>query len=151
MSDRTSKIRDRHEDLSSELALALPTSSGLYWDGQWHTPAHAATLSSFNPSTGEPLRDILIGGQEEVNAAVSAAKAAGPAWRRTPPLERGRRLREAASRIRAHAQELALIDAADRGNPVKAMMMDAEIAATQLEYFAGLTLEVKGETIPTGN
>ena len=31
------------------------------------------------------------------------------------------------------------------------MLFDAEIAATQLEYFAGLVLEVKGETIPTGN
>ena len=29
--------------------------------------------------------------------------------------------------------------------------MDAEIAATQLDYFAGLVLENKGETIPTGN
>eukprot|EP01035_Chromulina_nebulosa_P051841 gene51841-70645_t len=29
--------------------------------------------------------------------------------------------------------------------------MDAEIAATQLDYFAGLVLEIKGETIPTAN
>ena len=31
------------------------------------------------------------------------------------------------------------------------MLFDAEIAATQLEYFAGLVLEIKGETLPTGN
>jgi betaine-aldehyde dehydrogenase len=151
MSDEVSETRNNRGDLSSEVASALPTSSGLFWGGKWHMPVHVAALSSFNPSTGEQLRDILNGGQEEVNAAVSAAKAAGSVWSRTPPLERGRRLREAASRIRAHAQELALIDAANCGNPVKAMMSDAEIAATQLEYFAGLTLEVKGETIPTGN
>lgn len=60
-------------------------------------------------------------------------------------------MREAAQRVRAHAQDLALLDAADCGNPVRAMLMDAEFAATQLEYFAGLVLEIKGETIPTGN
>jgi len=60
-------------------------------------------------------------------------------------------LREAAARIRANAEDLALLDAADCGNPVKAMVFDAEIAATQLEYFAGLVLEIKGETLPTGN
>lgn len=151
MDSGASETNNEYGDLSQEVASVLPVARGLYWGGKWHTPDHAATLSSLNPSTGEWLPDILVGGHKEVNAAVSAAKAAGPAWSRTPPLERGRRLREAASRIRAHARQLALIDAANCGNPVKAMLMDAEIAAIQLEYFAGLTLEVKGETIPTGN
>ena len=31
------------------------------------------------------------------------------------------------------------------------MLFDIELAATQLEFFAGLVLEIKGETIPTGN
>lgn len=53
--------------------------------------------------------------------------------------------------MRLHSRELALLDAANCGNPVRAMQMDAEIAATQLDYFAGLVLEIKGETIPTAN
>ena len=142
--------QDEH-DLTPRVAGVLPRNKGQYWNGEWRTPAKAQRVEITNPSTGAPLAEVFAGGQEEVNAAVEAASAAAPAWARIPPLERGRRLREAAMRVRANAQELALIDAADCGNPVRAMMMDAEIAATQLEYFAGLVLEVKGETIPTSN
>jgi betaine-aldehyde dehydrogenase len=151
MNDRIKVNEPALDDLSSRVPSSLPKSSGLYWGGKWHTPAGAATLTCTNPSTGKPLRDVLCGGADEVSAAVAAARAARRTWAGTPPLERARRLREAASRVREHAQELALIDAANCGNPVNAMMFDAQIAAMQLEYFAGLVLEIKGETMPTAN
>jgi betaine-aldehyde dehydrogenase len=151
MKESVAQSDNVNDDWSPRVTSALPKSSGFYWGGKWHAPEYAGTFASINPSSGETLREVWNGGPEEVNAAVSAAKAAGSAWSRTPPLERGRRLREAANRIRAHAHELALIDAADCGNPVTAMVRDAEHAAVQLEYFAGLIMELKGETIPTGN
>src|ERR1700722_19963273 len=141
----TAQSDNVNDDWSPRVASALPKSSGLYWGGKWHAPERAGTLPSINPSSGETLREFRIGGPEEVNAAVAAAKAAGSSWSRTPPLERARRLHEAANRIRAHAQELALIDATDCGNPVTAMVRDAEHAAVLLEYFAGLIMELKGE------
>ena len=52
--------------------------------------------------------------------------------------------------MREHAEELALIDAADCGNPVHEMMGDARVAAAQLEFFAGLVTEMKGASIPMG-
>jgi betaine-aldehyde dehydrogenase len=139
------------EDLSHLVSSQLPSERGLFWGGRWHTPAKAAVLTTVNPSTGETLGEVFVAGAQEVDLAVGAARTAFPAWAKTPPLERGRRLRLAAQLIRTNARDLALIDSADCGNPVKAMLFDAEIAATQLEYFAGLVLEVKGETIPTGN
>ncbi len=139
------------QDLSGRVADVLPRERGLYWAGKWHEPTGVDSLTSHNPSTGEPLAKVLVGGSNEINAAVAAARQAFPAWAATPPLIRARALRDAAARIREHADELALIDAADCGNPVKAMRFDAEIAATQLEYFAGLVLEIKGETLPTPN
>ena len=139
------------QDLSDRVPSVLPHERGLYWGGEWHHPAGVATLQSFNPSTGELLGEVHVARAQDVDAAVGAAQRAFPGWAATPPLERSRCLREAAVRIRANAVDLALIDAADCGNPVKAMVFDAEIAATQLEYFAGLVLEIKGETIPTAN
>ena len=138
-------------DLSHRVAQVLPRERGLFWGGRWHLPPAAQVFETFNPSTGELLAEVLSGGAAEVDSAVQAAASAFPAWAKTPPLERGRLLREAATRIRSQAQDLALIDAANCGNPVKAMVFDAEIAATLLEYFAGLVLEIKGETIPTAN
>ena len=138
-------------DLSSRVPTILPAHCGQFWDGTWHERPDAQRLASINPSTGEVLAEVALATPADVDAAVASARRAFPAWAATPPLERARRLREAASRIRANAADLALLDAADCGNPVKAMLFDAEIAATQLEYFAGLVLEIKGETVPTGN
>ena len=149
-SSNPSQSPDAH-DLSPRVAQVLPKERGLFWGGRWHLPSAAQLFKTFNPSTGELLAEVLSGGAAEVNSAVQAAASAFPAWAKTPPLERGRLLREAATRIRSQAQDLALIDAANCGNPVKAMVFDAEIAATLLEYFAGLVLEIKGETIPTAN
>ena len=142
---------DPSADLTPRVAQVLPRARGPYWNGEWQTASSAGPLAVINPSTGDQLAEVLAGGPAEVDAAVAAAAAAAPAWARTPPLERARLLREAAQRVRQHSHDLALIDAADCGNPVRAMLMDAEVAATQLEYFAGLVLEIKGETIPTAN
>ena len=43
-----------------------------------------------------------------------------------------------------------MIDAADCGNPVHEMVMDATIAAAQIDFYAGLVTEVKGASIPMG-
>lgn len=144
-------MTDISKDLSTLVSSVLPVERGQFYGGTWHQNHQAQRLISINPSTGAVLAEVEKANDADVDAAVSSAKAAFKGWASTPPLVRARCLREAAARIRVNAADLALLDAADCGNPVKAMLFDAEIAATQLEYFAGLVLEIKGETIPTGN
>ncbi|ARP96401.1 aldehyde dehydrogenase family protein [Bordetella genomosp. 13] len=138
-------------DLSSHVAAALPTRRDLYYGGAWHAPLSGVYQSSISPGSQAELGRYAVGNADDVAAAVAAARTAFPAWRDTPPLTRAALLRQAAAVVREHALELALIDAADCGNPVRQMLDDAVIAATQLEYFAGLVMELKGETIPTMN
>ena len=52
--------------------------------------------------------------------------------------------------LRENGGELAMIDAADCGNPIAEMVSDATIAAAQIEFFAGLVTEMKGASIPMG-
>ena len=47
-------------------------------------------FESVNPGTGEVIASVGEGGTADIDAAVAAAKAAGPAWKATKPLERGR-------------------------------------------------------------
>ena len=96
------------------------------------------------------LGKVADGGATDVDAAVAAAKAAFKEWRKIAPLERAKMLRRIAEVLRAHAQELAMIDAADGGNPVREMVSDAMVAAAQTEFFAGLVTEMKGSSIPMG-
>jgi acyl-CoA reductase-like NAD-dependent aldehyde dehydrogenase len=50
-----------------------------------------------------------------------------------------------------HGDELAALDVMDNGSPIKEMRKDVDIASAQLRYFAGLVLQARGETIPTGS
>ncbi|RKE38553.1 betaine-aldehyde dehydrogenase [Paraburkholderia sp. BL23I1N1] len=137
-------------DLSALVATNLPQQRGLYYDGAWQAGS-GRSERSYSPGSGEDLGTWSVASERDIDRAVASALRAFPAWRATPPLERAAKLRRVAEIIRANARELALIDAADCGNPVRQMMDDAHVAATQLEYFAGLVLELKGETIPTEN
>ena len=96
------------------------------------------------------LAAVADGTAEDVEAAIAAARAGFETWRRVAPLERARLLRRVATILREHAGELAMIDAADCGNPVKEMVGDAMVAAAQMEFFAGFVTEMKGASIPMG-
>src|SRR5579863_9974133 len=128
----------------------LPEHRDAFYGGQWHQPKSGRNADSINPGTGESLGPVADCGAADIDAAVASAKAAFPAWRDTPPLERARLLKRIATVLRDHAEELALIDAADCGNPVAEMVKDATIAAAQIEFYAGLVTEMKGSSIPMG-
>lgn len=130
--------------------VSLPEHRVAYYGGAWHSPKDNTYVDVISPGTGESLGQVADCGVADMNAAVAAARAAFDTWRAVPPLERAALLRAVARIVRDHAGELALIDAADCGNPVTEMLGDANIAAAQLEYFAGLVTEVKGSTIPMG-
>ena len=131
-------------------SVTLPDQRGLYYGGAWHEASGNSLEEIGSPSTGESLGRVSWAGAADVDRAVAAAAARFREWRRVKPLQRARILREAAAVIRANGRELALIDAADCGNPVAEMVRDAEIGAASLDYFAGLVLEMKGATIPMG-
>jgi len=135
---------------SPDVADALPRHRDLYYGGEWHR-AHGGQAATLDPATGESLGECAQADAADVDAAARAAHQAFPAWRGLRPVERSGVLRGIAARLREHASELALIDAANCGNPVAEMTNDVHAACTQLEYFAGLAGEAKGETIPMGD
>ncbi|WPZ23900.1 aldehyde dehydrogenase family protein (plasmid) [Sulfitobacter faviae] len=128
----------------------LPAETNLYRGGRWYAPLSGRRIDTLNPGTGEVLASVADAGADDVDAAVAAAYAGYLEWRDVTPLERARILREIARILRVHGDELAMIDAANCGNPYTEMRGDATIAAAQMEFFAGLVTEMKGDTIPMG-
>ena len=59
-----------------------------YINGQWVSPAKANDLNVINPSTEEVCAVISMGGEEDTNAAVAAARAAFDSWSQTSKEER---------------------------------------------------------------
>ena len=131
-------------------AMVLPKNRGSYYGGAWHEPKSGRYVDTISPGTGKSLGKVADSDAEDIDAAVASAKTAFVEWRRMLPLERAKILRRIAEILRQNANELAMIDAADCGNPVKEMISDAMVAAAQMEFFAGFVTEMKGASIPMG-
>ncbi|MBU1278959.1 MAG: aldehyde dehydrogenase family protein, partial [Alphaproteobacteria bacterium] len=132
------------------MAQALPKHTDLYFGGGWHAPGNGTYDDTMNPANGQSLGAVATAGKADVDAAVAAAHQGFLEWRDVLPLERSRILKEIAALLRKHGDELAMIDAANCGNPYTEMRGDAAIAAAQMDFFAGLVTEMKGDTIPMG-
>jgi acyl-CoA reductase-like NAD-dependent aldehyde dehydrogenase len=106
------------------------------------------TIDAVNPATGEIIARFPRGRAQVLDDAVRAAADAVPEWRAASPVARAAAVRRLAELIEQHAEELALLDVNENGSPIREMRNDAFAAAASLRYFAGLALEVRGETIP---
>lgn len=126
-----------------------PIKRDLYYGGAWHKPSGGYD-DLINPGTGENLGHAAIANSDDVDAAVMSARTAFRSWRNTKPLERSEMLRAMAQRLRDNAEELALLDAINCGNPVKDMIGDIHAAARRIDLFAGYATEIKGDTMPAG-
>src|SRR2546421_1975139 len=131
-------------------SLNLPAHRDPYYAGKWRTPKAGRSLEVTAPGWVESLGKVVDGTAADAEAAMAAAKAAFREWRRVPPLERAKMLRAIADVLRKNGEELAMIDAADCGNPYAEMVRDAQMGAAQLDFYAGLVTEMKGASIPMG-
>lgn len=135
---------------SQDYRDVLPQHLDLYYAGCWSRPVSGKYSETLNPANGEILASVAEAGKADVDEAVRTARKGFFEWRDVKPLERARILKEIATLLRKHGDELALIDAANCGNPYTEMRGDANFAAAQMDFFAGLVTEMKGDTIPMG-
>jgi phenylacetaldehyde dehydrogenase len=135
----------------TDVVSFLTREHGLFIGGRWRPSDSGDTIASINPATGKPLATLARGTRSDVDAAVSAARAAlaDPAWRDVTPLARGELLHRLAELVEAHADELALIESLDNGKPMTvARAVDAGTTAKLFRYFAGWPSKFEGATIP---
>jgi len=119
----------------------------LFIDGTWREPVAGRRADVVDPSTGQVVATVADADGADVHAAVTAARAAFPAWSATSARERGRILHRVAELIRENAEELARLESLDVGKPISLCLpVDVLTAADQYEYYAGLTQTLDGAT-----
>ena len=112
--------------------------------------AGAEYFETVNPSTQALLAEVAAGGSDEVNAAVSSAKAAFPAWAATAQKERARLMRKLGDLINAHVPELATMESSDCGQVIAQTGKQLiPRAADNFYYFAEMCTRIDGHTYPT--
>jgi acyl-CoA reductase-like NAD-dependent aldehyde dehydrogenase len=120
-------------------------------NGKWVEALQGQTFSTVNPATGEELAQVALAGEEDVEQAVHAARAAfemGP-WSQMSGEERGQLLWKLAELVEQHADELAELETLDNGKPLRlSRKSDVTYSAKHIRYCAGWAGKIEGSTIP---
>jgi acyl-CoA reductase-like NAD-dependent aldehyde dehydrogenase len=110
------------------------------------------TFQSQNPYTGEAWAEIPDGGPEDVDAAVSAARAAlDGEWGATTGFARAALMRRLADLIGENAERLARLEVNDSGKLFREMIGQLNGLGGWYQYYAGLAATLEGRQIPTPN
>jgi aldehyde dehydrogenase (NAD+) len=113
--------------------------NGLFVGGRWVAPASDRHFKTINPATEEVLAEVAEAGDEDVDAAVRAARTAyGKVWSRMSGAERAKYLYRIARVIQERARELAVLESMNGGKPIKESRdVDVPLAAAHFFYHAG--------------
>ncbi len=107
-------------------------------DGRWQMPVERVYFETLDPSTGETLASVAQGSPADVNAAVTAARAAFPKWRSLAPHIRARYLYALARLVQKHSRLLAVLETMDNGKPIRESRdIDIPLVARHFYYHAG--------------
>lgn len=126
---------------------------GHFIDGRMVPSRSGAVLDVISPIDGQVLTQIAEGAAEDMERAVTSARAAfeDGRWSGQPPAARKRVLLKLADLIEAQALELAVLGVRDNGTEITmALKAEALSAAGTFRYYAEAIDKVYGEIAPTG-
>src|SRR5918999_3222858 len=108
---------------STQPASETPRKYQLFIDGQWVDAASGKTFETPNPATGATLAEVAEADKEDIDRAVAAARRAFDGkWSKVSARDRGRMMYKLAQLIESKTKELAAIETADNGKPIKESM-----------------------------
>lgn len=93
----------------------------------------------------QPLPEVPVSTQEDVDKAVASAKAAYKSWSQVPIEERGQKLREYADILDDHKDEFAKLLTQEQGKPLAQSYVEFGMATTWLRAFS--TMEIPEDLI----
>jgi acyl-CoA reductase-like NAD-dependent aldehyde dehydrogenase len=131
------------------IAKFEPETWGAFINGEFRPAASGKTFPTFNPGNGEVVARLAECDEEDIDAAVRAAVAAFPGWRRRTGAARAKLLMKLAQLVESHGPKLAEFESINAGKPIRdSRAIDAITAIDALEYFAGMATKIEGTTIP---
>ena len=119
------------------MKLDIPYHLENYIGGKLIGPLSGNFIDNVNPATGQVYGQVPDSNSKDVNAAVSAAKKAFPAWSNSPAEERFKLLNRIAELIDENIEELALAETNDNGKPLwLSKQVDIPRASANFRFFA---------------
>ncbi|MBJ7354386.1 MAG: aldehyde dehydrogenase [Thermoleophilaceae bacterium] len=101
-----------------------------------------------NPFSEQELASVTTAGEDQISAAIAAARAASTAWGRKPAGERGELLKEVAAGLRERTDELAELMTLEGGKPLVENRDEVGWTAAAFDYYAEIGRSSEGTVIP---
>ncbi|HEY3955638.1 MAG TPA: aldehyde dehydrogenase family protein [Streptosporangiaceae bacterium] len=119
--------------------VTIAPSYGLFVNGEFAPAADGRTFGTVNPATEEPLAEVALAGQQDVDRAVRAARTAFEnVWGPMPGAQRAKYIYRIARIIAERAREFAVLESLDNGKPIKESRdVDVPLASAHFFYYAG--------------
>jgi malonate-semialdehyde dehydrogenase (acetylating)/methylmalonate-semialdehyde dehydrogenase len=122
------------------------TADVTHWiGGQPQRGAGARSQTVWNPTTGQPARQVLLASADDVHAAVAAAQAAQPAWGDTPPIRRARVMNNFLALLNQHKDTLAAMITAEHGKVFTDAQGEVSRGIDIVEFACGVPQLLKGD------
>jgi acyl-CoA reductase-like NAD-dependent aldehyde dehydrogenase len=137
-------------NLSADVQKFLSEPKKLFIGGEWVEPSSKSYFPVENPADLSHFAQVSTAVEQDVDAAVGAAKAAFEGeWSYVQPQERSKLMLKLADLIEADRENLAQIISLENGKPyTNAFHGEVTITANIIRYFAGWPSKIEGSTIP---
>lgn len=112
------------------------TPTGHLINGEWTSGSTGTIVDNTTPVDNTVISRAYQAGLEETDAACEAAEAAFDEWASTPGAVRKKLLNEFADKLVERADEIALVESMDSGQPLRFMKQAAVRGAANFRFFA---------------
>ncbi len=127
----------------------------LFIANEWRDATSKKTIEVVNPATEEVLADVQAAGDEDVGAAVDAARACFESddWQGMSPRRRGAILHRAGELLAERIDDVAALETRQNGKPLFESRIDVSMTVETLKYYAGWADKLDGRvtSVETGD
>src|SRR3954464_5934773 len=135
----------------ARMAVTTEREYGLFINGELVEPQSGELRELTEPASGDALARVAIAGEQDVDSAVDAARAAlaGP-WGKTPPSERSRLLHALADAMVANRKELAELEVRNVGKALSSVKAELAQAVENFRFYGSAIASIAGRPNPIG-
>ncbi len=123
------------------------TTCKLLVGGEWKESSATEYGDIYNPSTGEVIARVPMGGERDVDQAVQAAKIAFEEWKEVPVVERARVMFRFKALLEEHYEEIARCVTREHGKTLPEARASVQRGIEVVEFACGIPSLITGESI----
>jgi aldehyde dehydrogenase (NAD+) len=139
------EITSIHKSALAKLGIERVNSGAS--SGPWIDQPAGRRISSIDPSTGQPIADVLMAAEEDYDDVVHAARQTFLRWRAFPAPKRGLLVREIGEELRSVKQELGALVSIETGKILQEGIGEVQEMIDIADFAVGLSRQLYGLTM----